>query len=274
MEKKLLFFDIDGTLACPGQNPSERTVSAIRRARAKGHKVFLGTGRSKASVPEAVREIGFDGGIYSAGGHVEAGSSVLSDQSMTAEMVRTICTAMETVNMEFSLECASKNYRRSPELSAAALSDMSGGSTELQRILASMDRNTLKDYQGEPVYKITFLARSIEQIETLAHSLDERFKVVHFSNLMQNSAWIAGEVSDRLVHKGLALKELCSYYGKSPAQSIAFGDSMNDAEMLLAAGIGVAMGDAEDRVKDLADQVCESCQEDGIARTLERMKLI
>ena len=73
MEKNLLFFDIDGTLACPGQNPSERTVSAIRRARAKGHKVFLGTGRSKASVPEAVWEIGFDGGIYSAGGHVEAG---------------------------------------------------------------------------------------------------------------------------------------------------------------------------------------------------------
>ena len=54
---------------------------------------------------------------------------------------------------------------------------------------------------------------------------------------------------------------------------MAFGDSMNDAEMLLAAGIGVAMGNAEQRVKDLADQVCESCDEDGVAKELERMGL-
>ena len=55
--------------------------------------------------------------------------------------------------------------------------------------------------------------------------------------------------------------------------SIAFGDSMNDAEMLLAAGIGVAMGNAEPEVKELADRVCESVDDDGVARELERMGL-
>lgn len=273
MEKKLLFFDIDGTLAYPRQAPSERTVSAIRTARTNGHKVFLGTGRSKASVPDAVREIGFDGGIYSAGGYVEAGGSVLADRAMKKDMVRTICTAMEAVNMDFSLECAAANFRHSLELSAYTSLDLSGGSTELQRILGALGQNTLKDYQGEPVYKVTFLAKSLEQIGALTRSLDDRFKVVHFDNLAPGSARIAGEVSDRLIHKGLALKEICAYYGQSPAQSIAFGDSMNDAEMLEAAGIGIAMGDAEDRVKELADQICESCLEDGVARAIERMGL-
>jgi hydroxymethylpyrimidine pyrophosphatase-like HAD family hydrolase len=49
---------------------------------------------------------------------------------------------------------------------------------------------------------------------------------------------------------------------------------MNDAEMLLAAGIGVAMGNAEPEVKKLSDRVCESVEEDGIARELERLGLV
>ena len=51
---KLLFFDIDGTLCMPGEDPTERTVSAIRRARANGHKCFLSTGRNGTSIPPAL----------------------------------------------------------------------------------------------------------------------------------------------------------------------------------------------------------------------------
>jgi hydroxymethylpyrimidine pyrophosphatase-like HAD family hydrolase len=49
---------------------------------------------------------------------------------------------------------------------------------------------------------------------------------------------------------------------------------MNDVEMLTAAGIGVAMGNSEPRVKELADRICETCDEDGVVRELERMGLI
>jgi hypothetical protein len=52
------------------------------------------------------------------------------------------------------------------------------------------------------------------------------------------------------------------------SQSIAFGDSMNDSEIIIKAGIGVAMGNSCDELKALADVVCDSCENDGVAKAL------
>ena len=65
---KLIFFDIDGTLAMPGTSPSEETAGAIRAARVAGHKAFICTGRGVELVGDDISSIGFDGGIYHAGG--------------------------------------------------------------------------------------------------------------------------------------------------------------------------------------------------------------
>lgn len=62
-EKKLLFFDIDGTLAMPGDAPTEAVVNAMRSARSRGHLLILSTGRAAMSVPPEVETIGFDGYI-------------------------------------------------------------------------------------------------------------------------------------------------------------------------------------------------------------------
>lgn len=76
---KLIFLDVDGTIAGPGQPPRPSTVEAIRAARGRGHKVFICTGRLEVDVAENVRSIGFDGGIYSAGGRaVVDGKEVLN----------------------------------------------------------------------------------------------------------------------------------------------------------------------------------------------------
>ena len=58
------------------------------------------------------------------------------------------------------------------------------------------------------------------------------------------------------------------------ADCIAFGDSMNDEEMLQTAGVGVAMGNASEQLKALADMVCDRCECDGIAKALEELNLI
>lgn len=85
---------------------------------------------------------------------------------------------------------------------------------------------------------------------------------------------LAGEVSDKNIHKGQALRRVCEYFGTASECSVAFGDSMNDAEMLLAAGIGIAMGNSAEQVKVLADQICESCADNGVAKTLIRLGLV
>ena len=64
--------------------------------------------------------------------------------------------------------------------------------------------------------------------------------------------------------KGNAVNQVLQYYGFTRDEAIAFGDGANDIEMLETAGIGVAMGNAKDKVKKRADIVCKSVEEDGV----------
>jgi len=268
---KLLFFDIDGTLAIPGQRPSRATVEAIQTARKNGHKAFLSTGRTVRSVPDFIDEIGFDGGIYSAGGVVVADGETIRNRTMPPELLQTVRAAMEHHGLFYTLECASGNYSRDrfPTPQSAAR-----GSTELQRMFALPYRKRIEQYTGDPVYKVAFMAESQRQIDSLAQSLPDTAKLVAFGNMVPDFPLIGGEVSDKNIHKGLALREICEFFRAPVAESIAFGDSMNDAEILLAAGIGIAMGNAEDRVKRLADSVCPACSDDGVAKALRSLGLL
>ena len=64
------------------------------------------------------------------------------------------------------------------------------------------------------------------------------------------------------------------YYGFSKEEVIAFGDGENDIEMLEAAGTGIAMGNAKDAVKERADLICKSVEEDGIYEYFLEKQLI
>ena len=77
MNQKLIFLDIDGTLTEPGKNvPPPSAVEAVRRAREKGHKVVLCSGRNYGML-YPVLQYGFDGLISSAGGYIEYGGEVV-----------------------------------------------------------------------------------------------------------------------------------------------------------------------------------------------------
>ena len=128
-------------------------------------------------------------------------------------------------------------------------------------------------YRGERVYKISFFCVSEACMDQVEEQLTPLGKLVRFGNMLPESSACAGEITGPGTDKGRSLREICAYFGADVSQSVAFGDSMNDAEMLSAAGIGVAMGNAEEKVKALADRVCESCAENGIARELERLGL-
>lgn len=107
---KLIFLDIDGTIVMPDTKPSRRTVEAIRAVRANGNKVFLSTGRLETYVDDAVREIGFDGGIYSAGGRVVVDGTVILDCPMPADLVQRITDALLEENVPYMVESSQGVY--------------------------------------------------------------------------------------------------------------------------------------------------------------------
>jgi hypothetical protein len=274
---KLLFFDIDGTLAMPGYAPTLATVEAIRACRANGNNIFISTGRTKDSVPSFVTEIGFDGGIYSAGGRIEADGQELQKNIMDPALVQQVLTVMEEEQVNCTLECDDCLYDGSVPLQIDEDAS-TRGSSELQRILEIRknlgNRKSIQEYTGEPVYKITFMATNPSQIEHLNQRLSDQVKIVCFENLLGDVPVIAGEISDYQINKGTALHTICDYYNTTPEACIAFGDSMNDAEILTAAGLGIAMANSSDEVKALADTVCGACEEDGVAKALIEMGLV
>lgn len=276
-EKKLLFFDIDGTLAMPGDAPTETVVNAMRSARSRGHLLILSTGRTAMSVPPAVEAIAFDGYIYSAGGRTVAEGQELYVHTMEPSRAAKIIEVVNSTEGVFAtLECAHGSYHTDTKRLNLEKLGSDGGSTELRRIVQLMAASpewSLNRYAGEPIFKISFFCTSRQSLNALTQRLNPLGKVVVFDNLLTESAAFAGEITGPGTDKGRALREICAYFGAETSQSVAFGDSMNDAEMLLAAGVGVAMGNAERRVKDLADRVCESCDEDGVAKELKRMGL-
>lgn len=267
---KLIFFDIDGTIAMPGAKPSAAAVHAIRAARDNGHKAFLSTGRLETAVAGDVRSIGFDGGIYSAGGRVVVHGTEILNRPMPAELVRRVMEALQERNMFFFLECASGIYlcADAGAFSAAVYKMVSTFRKDLRAM------NWAQKPENDPVYKIVFLARNKKQAERLAWHLRSSARTICFASMIPNGLLASGEISCLDVDKGTALNRICQYLDVSPADCIAFGDSMNDAEILRAAGIGVAMGNAEACVKELADQVCGRCEEDGLAKALADMGLI
>ena len=276
--EKMLFFDIDGTLATPGHTPSSATVQAIRKARQKGHKVFLSTGRTLGGVPFPILDIGFDGGIFSAGGSVMVGDAVLSQHFMSDDLLKQILPLLQNEKIFYILETADGKFKSANAKDVLAKLDLSQSGSEMQRLVQEVffgrDLADIASYQGQKVYKVAFFSSNQEIAEELSHALKGAAKVVRFDNLVPDFPLTAGEISDYTISKGAALQDVCRYHHKTEEDCIAFGDSMNDAEILESAGLGIAMGNAEERVKALADLVCDTCENDGVAKALYGLNLI
>lgn len=277
MHAKLIFFDIDGTLAMPGYSPSKAVTEAIRAARKAGHKVFISTGRVKQDVPEAIHSIGFDGGIYSAGGYIEADGNVLFHQVMQPEMIHRIAAALCCEGMCYCLESPEGNFKGRNQTSSLLHTDLSNAASELRRFVLQNflgeGGKTADHYTDEPVYKITFLSPDSDSIDRLQEQIGHLAKIVRFDNLSGDFPFICGEISDFSINKGAALQKICSHYDMTCSECIAFGDSMNDAEILETAGLGIAMGNSEPVILEIADMVCDSCENDGVAKALAKLQL-
>lgn len=269
---KLLFFDIDATLCLPGEAPSPRTVSAIRAARAKGHKVFLSTGRNRSGIPPAVDAIGFDGYISNAGASAQVGDHILLDEPTPVPLLEQTLSILRAGDACFLLQTADGNYLDFAQQEAIFQDPEVAQYLEpFRKILSVRD---YAEYTGSPVYKLCFFTTDDAHFQALKPQLEPVYHFTLFDNLFPGLSVVSGELNRKGVDKGRALNAICAYLGQSPADTIAFGDSTNDSAMLLAAGLGVAMENGQEEVKALADRICPPCWEDGVAQTLEELGLV
>lgn len=276
MERKLIFLDIDGTLVSALSSPTPAVAEAIQNTRTNGHQVFLSTGRNLAIIGQDILKLGFDGIIASAGAYVSAGDKILLDRLLPEELVQECLKVFHDAGMFCRIETSEGIYtdtQMEELLCAASPAPQNSELIRMQKEIESgIHMQPYKDYPGRGAYKLCFTSRSLEPIWGVEKILGDRFEfVVHpYGN---STACFNGEIIPKGVDKGQGIELICHYLGVPAKDTIAFGDSMNDASMLKRAGLAVAMGNACDELKALSDIVCEDVNRDGVAMELHRMGL-
>ena len=128
-----------------------------------------------------------------------------------------------------------------------------------------------EDIIREDVNKVAFL-----QSETPVQEVKEAFEGLFHVIPCTIPAFgpNSGEITIPDIHKAVAIEELLQYLGCDRQQTIALGDGVNDLEMLEYVQLGIAMGNAPESVKQVADEVTDSLNEDGLFKAFQKHHLI
>ncbi len=258
---KAAFFDIDGTLVslktkrCP-----ESTRQAIPALRAKGIKCFVATGRSKFEIrsERLLDGLDFDGVLTNNGQDAyDSAGRLLYGKPLE------LCEAEAVLEWVEKRGCAC--WMVGGEKSCLNLVN--------ERVITAMEAihthvpetGDLRQMLHSPVYKIVLFLTRAEMSEPMALAPSSRM-----------TQWysLGHDLISRDGGKRNAMLDILSRYSISPAECIAFGDSENDVEMLRAAGIGVAMGNATVDCQAAADYITADCDEDGIILALRHFQIL
>lgn len=280
MNKKIVFFDIDGTLVGASRKITEKNKEAIHLLRENGHLAFLCTGRAPASIEPSLTDIGFDGVVASAGGLIKIGDDYVFENFINQYLLSEIMLLFTNHQVLFSLETKEAIYQ-APGIKNffnTINKEKFKDNLELARTFEDREKNfrrkTLKDFDimTTPVMKMCFISPDKEKFFQCESFLKEFFNIVIFSD--PKESYINGEIILKHCTKGDGVKFVTEYYGIPIDDSIGYGDSMNDYEMLQVAGYSVVSEKSSDMLKDLADDLFEEPDHDGIYKHLKKLKLI
>ncbi|MBC1620150.1 Cof-type HAD-IIB family hydrolase [Listeria welshimeri] len=281
MTKKVIFVDVDGTLVNDDGLVPDSARTAITKARDNGHQVYLCTGRSKPELYESILSIGFDGIIGAGGGYVEVDEKIIYHKKVADEDVVHMVDFFNEKQLDFYLESngglfASQNLE-------AHLDKLIYGDVENDPIAREKKVNNPHPFMESLTYgetnlyrtdvnKACFLENKAVPFEEIKNEFSGKFEVMHCTVPIFGDD--SGELMVPNIHKATAIELLLKYIGRNKKDTIGIGDGMNDAEMLTYCETGIAMGNAKEALKLLANEVTTSVDEDGLYASFEKHGLL
>lgn len=271
MNCKLIAFDLDGTFLNNDKTIPQKNIDALCAAAGRGIHIVPATGRIHSGVPEAVRALPF----------IRYYICINGAYVYDAVEDRTIYSA------DVPLDIALRFYEEMDKLPVMydCYQDNSGFITQKMYDEADYyvpDKGILhlvktlrvpvpelKEYlsqKGKDVQKLQAYFHDISLRDRELERLPKLFPELLFSTSVSNNI----EVNSRLAGKGNGLKALCRELKIDIADTAAFGDSLNDEDMLSAAGLGIAMANALESTKRAADVLTLSNNDAGVAAGIEK----
>ncbi|SFL65679.1 Cof subfamily of IIB subfamily of haloacid dehalogenase superfamily/HAD-superfamily hydrolase, subfamily IIB [Paenibacillus sp. 1_12] len=257
MEYKIVFFDVDGTITNheDGSIPNS-TKEAIQALKNKGLRVVAATGRP-LSMCQEIRELGIDTFITANGAYVKHNQQVIHKVPMDKNHIQQV--------LEFA-------YTHNHGLSFFTEDFCMNGAQDIEILKALKETLSLHDYPAidpliylQEVYLMCLYATD-ETVETYMKQFPHlTFKRWHpfVLNVLQEE-----------VSKSLAIIQVLQYFNMDHSEAIAFGDGENDIDMLELVGLGIAMGNGNDKLKAAADFVTKKSSENGIEFALKKYGIL
>lgn len=262
---QLVIIDVDNTLLTSEHKLSERNERAIKAAIEKGVKIMLATGKNFAACKSLIDQLGItEPGIYTQGLTINnADGSVRHQQTLDANIARQVITFAEDRGFAVVVYANGGLLARS---SNPYIEEMHTKWGEVKPQYVGPLQNIL---HSTPVNKVQVLsAHDARKIKALRWQLSAQLN--GSARLVSGGVDYMLEIVPPGGSKGKALRALLKEMKIDPRHVIAIGDAENDVEMIQAAGIGVAVENGQQVIKDAADEVTASNDEDGVALILEK----
>jgi len=262
---RAIFLDVDGTILQDGRHIPTSAIEAIRAARARGHLVFLSTGRGTAELDAQLMGIGFDGAVTNGGAFASIGDRIVAATLFRPDEVTRLRRHLADSGLHGYFQSYDALY--GPPESAALLAERFADAGLPGKTFLDLD--TLDDTR---IAKLVFVTDDAAAAARALDDLSADFEVVGGTIPVAFAA--SGEVAPRGVHKGAAIRSVLAELGLDAADAVGIGDNWNDAEMFAVVGTAIAMGNAVDGVKALADQVTTAIDDDGLRNAFRRNGLL
>lgn len=257
---KAVFFDIDGTLiSFRTHTMPESAQQALKALRQNGVKVFVATGRAPTSAEFIKEYFDFDGFVYFNGALcADKNGKTLYDEPLNRAAVNDAVPYLNANKIACCFEMADRtvfNLINDRVRELMKLVDESSIPSSIEDVLQTNDG----------VYQLSAFVTADEEADLMRLLPD--CKALRWHPLFIN---VVGKNGG----KPVGIAKICERCGFDKADVMAFGDGGNDCDMLKTVGLGVAMGNAGDEVKRIADYVTTDVDDDGIFNALKRFEVI
>lgn len=276
---EIIYFDIDGTLRDEVNGVSKKTRYAIDQCQKQKIRCVICTGRNLESIQEDVKMLPIDGIISGGGCYIQYHNLTLLEEHFPKKVVNRMIEMSLEKELSLSLEAECKIYmNRSASIfyQNDFHKKIHNYSPEIQEKIYGQHKivfedNMLEYWKDTPsIHKFCILGQ-IQMIDTICAEFKEEVEVIQKKKW--NDKWYL-ELLPNSCNKGTAITWLNHKLGVKKNDTMCFGDSENDIDMMKATGIAIAMKNNNATVEKYASSVCESVEEDGIYKELVRRKVI
>lgn len=254
--KKIVFFDIDGTLIDSMNGIKEispRVKEEIKDIQKNGDYAFIATGRPYGFLPKTILEFGFDGFILANGAHIIINNKTIYSDAIDKEFIKYLVDQLEDNNVQYVLQGEKYCYMKKH------FNDFHDylNKVEVPKIYIKdeYDCNALE------IHKVEMLCADDEMEGLCLNIIKQNPKCDYFSSINKRAI----EVYVKKNTKSKAILKAIDYLNIPIENTFAFGDGKNDMDMLQEVACGIAMHNASDEVKSIADYITDSIDNDGVA---------